>query len=103
MVMKNALSLSTLSLSVLLFSCQKQSFITSPNARVTITADTLRYDTLFTSTGSITQSFKIINENDQKLEVSSVTLGGGVASAYRINVDGFTGPKVDNLEIAAND
>ncbi len=83
--------------------CKKESFITSPDAQVTITSDTLKYDTVFTSTGSITQSFKIINDNNQKLRISSVKLMGGSTSPFRINVDGFPGPTVNNLDVEAND
>jgi len=102
--MKNALGLIILSLFIFLFACKKKdSFITSPAATVTITADTLKYDTVFTTAGSVTQSFKIINENDQKLQLTSVKLMGGSSSPYKINVDGFTGPEVNNLDIAAND
>lgn len=101
--MKNAFGLVILSLSIFLFACKKDSFFTGPDAQVTITADSLKYDTVFTTTGSITQSFKIINENDQKLKISSVSLIGGSSSPYKINVDGFTGPEVNNLDIAAND
>ena len=68
-----------------------------------ITADTLKYDTVFVTSGSITQSFKIINDNNQKLRISSVKLMGGAASAYKINVDGTIGPEVTNLELEAND
>jgi len=99
-----AISLLLLSFSVLiLLSCRKDSFIDSPDASVTITVDTLKYDTVFATAGSITQSFKIVNENDQKLRVSSVKLMGGAASTYKINVDGYIGPQVNDLEIAAND
>ncbi|HEX5654333.1 MAG TPA: choice-of-anchor Q domain-containing protein [Chitinophagaceae bacterium] len=84
-------------------SCRKESFITSPDARVTITVDTLKYDTVFTSAGSITQSFKVINENDRKLRISSVKLMGGNSSVYKINVDGSMGPEVNDLEIEARD
>src|SRR5688500_10295968 len=97
------LSLVLISCSLLIFSCRKESFINSPDARVTITADTLKYDTVFATAGSITQSFKIINENNQKLRLSSVKLMGGNGSSYKINVDGTTGPEVNNLEIEAND
>lgn len=88
---------------LLLLACKKESFITSPDARVTITADSLKYDTVFTTAGSVTQSFKIVNENDQKINISSVKLMGGNSSAYKINADGFVGPEINNLEIAAND
>jgi hypothetical protein len=100
--MKTAL-LFLLSCSLLILSCRKESFINSPDARVNITADTLHYDTVFATVGSITQQFKIINENDQKLRISSVKLMGGASSPYKINVDGFVGPQVNDLEIAAND
>jgi len=83
--------------------CRKDSFITSEDALVTISADTLKYDTVFTDAGSTTQLFKIINENNQKLRLSSVKVVGGSSSAFKINVDGFTGPQVNNLEIEAND
>lgn len=86
-----------------LYACKKDSFITSPDAQVTITVDSLKYDTVFTTAGSITQSFKIINENNQKLRISSVQLMGGNSSAYKINVDGYVGPQVNDVEIAADD
>jgi hypothetical protein len=103
MAMKTAPGLLILSLAIFLFACKKDSFITSSDAQLTITVDSLKYDTVFTTAGSITQSFKIINENNQKLKISSVKLMGGNSSAYKINADGFTGPEIDNLEIAAND
>jgi hypothetical protein len=93
----------SLSILILFFSCKKESFITSPDAQVTITADTVKYDTVFTTAGSVTRSFKIINENEQKLLLSSVKLIGGNSSAFKINVDGFTGPQVNNIEVEAND
>jgi hypothetical protein len=86
-----------------LSSCKKDSFITSEFAQLNITADTLKYDTVFTTTGSITKTFKIINENNQKLRLSKVKLMGGAASAYKMNVDGVATNEVANLDIEAND
>jgi hypothetical protein len=88
---------------MLLFSCRKDSFITSPDARLSITADTLKYDTVFVTAGSVYQFFKIINENNQKLRISSVKLMGGNSSPFKINVDGIAGPELSNLELEAND
>jgi hypothetical protein len=84
-------------------SCKKDSFITSEFAQLNVTADTLKYDTVFTTTGSITRSFKIINENNQKLRLSKVKLMGGTASAYKMNVDGVATNEATNLDIEAND
>ena len=90
-------------LSAIIFSCKKESFITSPQAKISTSADTLKFDTVFTSAGSVTQSFKIFNNNNQKLRLSQVKLSGGSSSAFKINVDGTSATEVDNIEINAND
>ena len=100
--MKTALFV-TLSFILFLFSCRKDSFITSPDANLSISADTLHYDTVFTAVGSVTQSFKIINDNNQKLRLSSVKLMGGAASSYKMNVDGMATSEASGIEIEAND
>ena len=84
-------------------SCKKDSFITSADARLRFSADTVKFDTVFTRTGSVTQSFKIVNENDQPLKLSSVKLMGGTASSFKININGVPTNEANNVEIAAND
>jgi hypothetical protein len=93
----------TISLLIFLYSCRKDSFITSGEARVNLSSDTLKFDTVFVSAGSTFRSFTIKNENDQRLRLSSVRLMGGTASVYKMNVDGTPGTQFSNLEIAAND
>jgi len=93
----------TLSYILLLFSCKKDSFITSPDANISISADTLHYDTVFTAVGSVTQSFKIINDNNQKLRLSSVKLMGGPSSFFKMNVDGIATTESTGIELEAND
>jgi len=84
-------------------SCKKEGFITSSDALLRTSVDTLHYDTVFTSTGSITQSFKIYNPNDKKLLLSNIQLMGGNTSYFKINVDGIAGTSFNNIEINAND
>lgn len=86
-----------------LISCRKTSFIESRDAQIKTSADTIRFDTVFTTTGSVTQAFKIKNVNDQKLRLSGIKLVGGNASAFRINVDGTPGTSFTNIELEAND
>jgi hypothetical protein len=90
-------------ISTLCYSCKKDTFITTGDALLSLGVDTLHFDTVFTSVGSITQFFKIKNDNNQKLKLSEVTLKGAVASAFKINVDGNIGPSVKNIDIEAND
>lgn len=103
--MKNIFKLFTaiFIITAFLFSCKKQSFITSSAARLEVSADTLFFDTVFVTAGSTTQAFKILNANDQKLKLSKVKLMGGTSSAFKMNVDGISTTEADNVEIAAND
>lgn len=88
---------------VILFSCKKTGFTDSPNALLFTSTDTLHFDTVFTTVGSITQSFKIFNGNDQKLRISNIELAGGSTSVFKINVDGATGTSFSNIEVSPND
>lgn len=87
----------------ILFSCKKDSFITGPEAQLYTSADTLFFDTVFTTAGSVTQSFKIFNHNDQKLRLSQIKLGGGNTSAFKINVDGTSAYAVSDIVLNPND
>ncbi|MFT3682990.1 MAG: hypothetical protein QM791_22210 [Ferruginibacter sp.] len=88
---------------ILYTSCKKDGFTTAPDAKIFLSADTLKYDTVFTTRGSITQAFKINNTNSQKLLLSTVKLMGGNSSEYKINVNGVAAQEVNDIEIAAND
>jgi hypothetical protein len=102
--MKSLISgLTVLLLFVCAISCRKTSFIQSADALVNTSADTLHFDTVFTTTGSITKSFKIFNLNDQKLRLSNVKLMGAATSAFKLNVDGTAGVNFNNIEIEPND
>jgi hypothetical protein len=103
--MKKCILLSSLLLVLLtwLSACRKDSFITSPEALLNLSADTLRFDTVFTSTGSVTQSVKIFNDNDQKIRLSYIRMGGGQNALFRMNADGTETQDIRDLEIKAND
>ncbi len=89
-------------IAVMICSCKKDNFITSPDANISFSSDTLFYDTVFTSAGSITQFVRLYNNNDQKLLVDAIDLGGGINSPFKINVDGTPGG-ASALEILPND
>src|SRR5689334_9782071 len=97
--MNRTIILLTTLISFLVMACKKEGFIESPDARVRLSEDTLFFDTVFTTTGSVTQYFTIHNDNNQKLRLTSVQLKGGSASPFKMNVDGTTGPSVNDLEI----
>lgn len=88
---------------VLFFACRKDSFTNNSSAQLRTSADTLHFDTVFTSTGSVSQLVKIINDNNKGIHISSVRLAGGAASPFRINVDGIAGPQVNNVDVLKDD
>lgn len=94
-----------LSLSALgsFYSCKKDSFTTSPGAILGTSDEIIRFDTVFTSIGSVTQSFTIRNENDQKLLLNRIKLMGGDASAYKININGLAASEAADIVLAAED
>ena len=92
-----------LTVTVLILSCRKNSFITGKDANVFFSADTLFFDTVFVSTGSVTQSVKIFNPNSQKLHLDVVRLMGGAQSYFSVNIDGSPGPELDNIDLDAGD
>ncbi len=83
--------------------CKKDLFSDNPDLLLSTGVDSLHFDTVFTTTGSVTRAFKIFNNNSKGIRVSSVRLASGTTSPFKINVDGTSGPVVNNLEIAAND
>ena len=84
-------------------SCRKDSFITSVDARLNFSTDTLKFDTVFVTSGSTYRTLKIFNDNNQKLRLTEVKLMGGASSVFKMNVDGISGTSFGNLEINAND
>ena len=86
-----------------IFACRKDTLITDTSAKLGLSEDTLLFDTVFTSVGSVTQQMKIYNRQKGKLNISSIRLGKGNGSYFRLNVDGQPGKSFSNIEIPAGD
>lgn len=95
--------LALVALIFMISSCQKDIIDTDPGVKLEFSQDTIFFDTVFTSLGSITQSITVHNKGKQKINISSIRLAGGEASFYRINVDGTAAFEVNDIEINAED
>jgi hypothetical protein len=85
-------------------SCRKSNSILSDSkAAPSFSTDTLSFDTLFTSIGSTTGSFKIYNPYSQTLRISDIYLQSGASSVFYINVDGVSASTFKDIDIPAND
>ena len=88
----------------LCFSCQpERNFIMDSDARLEFTLDTLFFDTVFTTIGTVTEAFKVKNPHKQFIRIDEISLAGGAFSVFRINVDGASGLRFSDLEIAPQD
>ena len=88
----------------LFFSCQpERNFIEDKDARLEFTLDTLFFDTVFTTIGTISEAFKVKNPHNQFIRIDEIRLAGGAFSVFRINVDGTSGLRFSDLELAPHD
>ncbi len=84
-------------------SCKKDNILTDSSAKLSLSADTILFDTVFTTIGSSTKQFKIFNSHDKTINISKIRLAGGTSSKFRINIDGVATTEVSDIEIPAND
>lgn len=89
--------------------CKKDDdFSLDPSLKLAFSTDSILFDTVFTQLGggndprSLNKQFLVYNHNNNAVK-TTVRLGGGPNSPYRINVDGESGVVINDIEIAAND
>lgn len=93
----------TICFSVCFVSCKKDKLLTDPSATVAFSQDSVLFDTVFTTIGSATRNIRVINNNNQKINISSIRLEQGASSSFFMNVDGVPGKEVTDVEILAHD
>ena len=102
--MRKILVITLLSIITIAVSCRKNRvFSDSPSKNISLSADTITFDTVFTSIGSSTRILMIYNNNSDNLKINSIRLGSGSSSPFSINIDGQSGTVFNNKEIYAKD
>lgn len=84
-------------------SCRKDITDTSNSVKLGFSADTVYFDTVFVTLGSVTKRFKIYNPSKEKIRISRINLMGGNQSPFRLNIDGFPTNDLTDLEIEGED
>ena len=86
------------------YSCKKNSTINpDSNLKLEFSADTVLFDTVFTSLGSATHELRIYNTYSDDLKISSIRLVRGDNSPFRFNLDGESATEIYDKIIPAND
>ena len=85
-------------------SCRKSDQLdTNPASKLSFSTDTVFFDTVFSSVGSVTKRLTVYNRNDGKVKISDILLAGGQSSDYRINIDGISSLEARDVEIPGHD
>ena len=103
--MRYLLAILPLLLLLSLIGCEPKNeiFTTDPDAVLEFSGDTVLFDTVFVSRGSITKRLKVYNPNKKAVRISEIALAGAGASAYQLTVNGVQSPLVNNLELRGGD
>jgi len=72
------------------------------SATLHFSTDTITFDTIFASIGSITKTLTVYNRNNFDVK-SNIALLGNSAANFRMNIDGIAGNSQTNIEIPAKD
>lgn len=84
-----------------LTSCKKA--VNFSKGNLSFSKDTVVFDTVFTTIGSTTQQFKFYNNDKRTVNVEEIELMGGENSVFRVNMDGLSGTKFENIEVEGED
>ena len=87
---------------IILFSCSKPDEEMMSNANLNFSSDTITFDTIFSSIGSITKTLTIYNNNNFDI-ISDINLNGASAANFRMNIDGISGNNQNDIFIGKND
>jgi|WetSurSiteA1Bulk_404760.scaffolds.fasta_scaffold04792_3 hypothetical protein len=88
---------------VVAMSCNRDFLDPDPDARPSFSSDTITFDTVFTTIGSATLSFKVYNRSNRPLLIQSISLAGGESSFFRLNIDGVSASRQNDVEIPPDD
>lgn len=73
------------------------------SASLRFSTDSVLFDTLFTSKQSITKRFRIYNDNEKAVNVSSIALANGNNSQYKVFVNGRASTEFNEVKLLGQD
>ncbi len=86
-----------------LSSCRNDFEFSQSTGNLGFSQDTIFLDTVFTTIGSSTRTFKVYNRSSDDIVIPRVALARGTESRYRLAVDGKPGQIFENVELLAKD
>ncbi|MGB1051524.1 MAG: hypothetical protein ACPGYF_06140 [Chitinophagales bacterium] len=88
----------------LLWSCKPDDNILESDVQsLQFSADTLTFDTVFTTVGSVTRWITVYNPTNRDMLLDEIRLVDQANGAFRLNIDGLPGNQVSNVLIPSKD
>lgn len=86
-----------------LSNCKKDIIDNSSSVKLQFSRDSILFDTVFTTLGSVTKQLMVYNTEKKKIKISSIRLGGGNNSLFSININGTYTTSASDIEIEPKD
>lgn len=83
--------------------CEREFVFRGGEEGLTFSADTVMFDTIFTSIGSTTKSFRVYNPYNEDLSIDAIQLAGGDESDFRLNINGYTENELMDVRVRSKD
>lgn len=93
----------TLVLIIIISACRKPDSYFQGTANLRFSVDTLVFDTVLTTVGSVTKRIKVYNDLDENLLIQEIKLAKKGNTPYRLNIDGLDSDIASNIILRAND
>lgn len=104
--MKHSIYIILAAITILFSSCRSDFSTVPSTGELQFSKTKIFLDTIFNNIGSSTYGLKVYNRSNKDINIPKIQLGKGLASKYRMMIDGMTGNQnriFDNVEILAND
>jgi hypothetical protein len=88
---------------ILMLSCESDLVQTNPGDDLTFSQDTVSFDTVFSTIGTPTVWLKVRNKSNSPILIRSISLKNGLNSNFHLLVDGVSGSRFEDVEIASRD
>lgn len=82
-------------------SCEREP--SSVNLKLRFSADTIYFDTVFTTIGSTTRELRVRNPENTRIYIDHIYLSGGEESPFRLNIDGEPAFEKRDIDLGAGD
>lgn len=90
---------------IAIYACKpKDEIITTDNfANLRFSTDTIQFDTLLTTIGSISKKIRIYNDNKNAVVISKINLENGGNSPFELIINGKTSQQINDLQLLGKD